>query len=866
MKKKLILLISIFVIVISINSAKALDYPGSGSELTAVVPADGLTLIHNGEEITVRNGESENLDDYEGSAGYTQGIIKINVIVPSGVTLSAGDYFNIVITSGKAGTKVDMSFTSLDWTDLVDNTNTVIGQWRIKDNNIQVIFNENVNGKSSISQLQLVTGTKGVRSSTTTYDRIGSAYFGEQLFTFRIDGEALAKISNDTKWQSSGTSNYNIYWAVRMGTRLTRDLWNSRGSDGDFSDAILEDSFPGADSVTFSVSKSLYVPASLTEDGISEKVFRNFGITSSFRKINQIQGESYEDFKARVIASPLQYGFYKDSEQTLHIIVYCGKLGVDTPLYTQNNIETIVDDFIVNEIYEESDRETLIEEFQKAYLNGKTGGHSTAIRIYMRAYYPKTNVDRTISNTAYVSYDGVVSQLKRNGTLSATSGTGEITSARVTITKRDENTNALLQGARIKLQFRDGDEWVDYTNPTTGKVEHETNENGVVIFENLPIGNFRAVEVKPPKGYDGEEISESFSVVSGSDLDKQIEMLNTKHNYQIITHHYKEGTTEKLGEDVTQNKYYGDSYGTNPLTNIPEGYELIGTPGNANGTVGEADIIVNYYYKLKDVILTVKHLDKDSEETLTNDEVIHYSYGDSYTTEESTNIPDNYEFLETLGDVSGTIKENKTVIYYYKKKADPIGPLGKITVKYVDIEGNEIAESIVSTKEIGNSYTSSAKEIEGYVLKESPGTEDYTYTEEEQVVIYVYEKIKVKVETKADTGGSIEGDEEVYYGDNSTVNKIKIIADPGYVIYKVFINGEEIEIPSNSETLVLSNFINLRENKKIEVEFQKKEVNKINNSPKTNTNYILVIIGVIVTMIVGYYCIKNYLPRYNKKI
>ena len=850
----------LFFILISCSflQVKSLDY--TGLELNAVIPPDGFSLSYNNQEITVRSDGSTNLEDYNTPLEYAQGRFKINVIVPSGQVLHADDYIKIPITNYYSGTKRDVTVTSLDWTDLMDNTNTIIGRWSIHDSYIHVIFNESVEGKSSISQLELVTGLQSIYASKAIYDRIGKIKFGEQEFFVRIDAIPLTTISTDRKWQSGGSSNNNVYWGIRLGVKLTRDIWNSRGGEGELSEMIVEDSFPGAESVTFSSNKALYVPVSLTGNGISEKVFRNFNINSAFRKLTQVEGESYEEFRERVISTPMQYGIFIDTDKTPRFIAYCGRLGVDTPLYTEANIETMVNDFIIDEIYEESDRETLIREFKKAYLEGKTGGHATSIRFYLRAYYPKTNVERTISNTATVTYDGVSSQLKRNGVLSATSGVGETTSAKVLITKKDQNTNELLKGAKIKLQFRDDEGWVDYTYPVTGKIENETDEHGSVLFENLPVGTFRAVEVEAPIGYDGEVTSEEFEVASGSNFEKHIEMFNVKHLYQIITHHYKEGTTEKLGEDVSFGKYYGESYTTSALTNIPEGYVLVGNPGNANGTIDGSDVIVNYYYQLKDVTLTIKHLDKDSGASLVSDEVHTYSYGDHYTTSSSNNIPDYYELVEDSGNTSGEIKEDTVVTYYYQKKAQPV-PLGKITVKYLDSSLEEIEESTVTTKEIGSEYITHAKEIEGYTLKEKPSTEVYTYTEEEQVVIYIYEKIKVKVEIESNDGGKIEGYEEVYYGEDSSVNKIKIIADPGYVIDTIKVNGEIIEIPKNSSSLVLSNFIQMKENKKIEVSFQK--IEDIIVSPKTSNNLNYILISMI--CILGFTIIYSYKSVKNKK-
>ena len=78
----------------------------------------------------------------------------------------------------------------------------------------------------------------------------------------------------------------------------------------------------------------------------------------------------------------------------------------------------------------------------------------------------------------------------------------------------------------------------------------------------------------------------------------------------VLVHHYKEGTTEKVSEDVTINGKVDDAYATSAATDIPEYYELVSTPTNASGTMTDDQITVTYYYKLKSYLYTVRYLEK----------------------------------------------------------------------------------------------------------------------------------------------------------------------------------------------------------------------------------------------------------------
>ena len=184
---------------------------------------------------------------------------------------------------------------------------------------------------------------------------------------------------------------------------------------------------------------------------------------------------------------------------------------------------------------------------------------------------------------------------------------------------------------------------------------------------------------------------------------------------------------------------------------------------------------------------------------------------------------------------------------------------GKITEQYIDKEtGSPIIPDVQSTKKVGTSFTPDEKEFEGYVLVTKPEDKNYKYEESPQTLTYKYEKIKLYVTTKVNgTGGTIEGDEIVLYGDNSTENKIKIKADNGYIISNILINGKKMNIPKNSKIMTLSNFIKMGENKLIEVSFKQQPI--IVNVPKTDSNIspLISILGVTFTSISLIYFYKN---------
>lgn len=66
-----------------------------------------------------------------------------------------------------------------------------------------------------------------------------------------------------------------------------------------------------------------------------------------------------------------------------------------------------------------------------------------------------------------------------------------------------------------------------------------------------------------------------------------------------------------------------------------------------------------------------------------------------------------------------------------------------ITVKFLDINGNELSPSITLEGEFGSQYNTEAKEISGWTVIELPSNASGVFTEEVQEVIYRYEVISV---------------------------------------------------------------------------------------------------------------------------
>ncbi len=113
-------------------------------------------------------------------------------------------------------------------------------------------------------------------------------------------------------------------------------------------------------------------------------------------------------------------------------------------------------------------------------------------------------------------------------------------------------------------------------------------------------------------------------------------------------------------------------------------------------------------------------------------------YGFSYTTTDSNmqiifndgnNQTADLKFVNNgLYNGSGFVKEVKPVVN------------GTVTVEYVDKDTAEVLSTITLKGEVGTSYTTSAKEIDGYTLFQSPANANGKFTESNITVSYLYQQ------------------------------------------------------------------------------------------------------------------------------
>ncbi|MBC2038443.1 MucBP domain-containing protein [Listeria marthii] len=165
-------------------------------------------------------------------------------------------------------------------------------------------------------------------------------------------------------------------------------------------------------------------------------------------------------------------------------------------------------------------------------------------------------------------------------------------------------------------------------------------------------------------------------------------------------------------------------------------YTLTETPANAQGIFSAEEQTVTYVYS-KDPVpaanITVQYVDENGNE-LASSEILLGNIGEAYHSSVKE-IP-SYTLTKTPANAQGEFSsEEQTVTYVYSKN---LIPAANITVQYVDEDSNELTTSDILSGNVGEDYTTTAKEIAGYALIETPSNEMGKFSETSQTVTYVY--------------------------------------------------------------------------------------------------------------------------------
>jgi len=395
--------------------------------------------------------------------------------------------------------------------------------------------------------------------------------------------------------------------------------------------------------------------------------------------------------------------------------------------YVDENGESVADDIILSGTYGqayETEQKTL-EGYDFASVNGNkegTFGEENSIVTY---HYQRKRMPFTVK---YVDRD--------TGSEIADAYSSFVYYGETYETAAKDISGYELSGDNGKTSGEYGTEPVEviyyYTKaPVNLTVRH--------VFEDSPeLDRTEVISKKPGESYSTESLDiPGYVCTSATGMTAGIvseditviyyyEAVKTKVTVQYVD---EEGTP--IDSPVTLKGKYGEPYET--VQKKIDGYTFVSSTGNTNGTFGVSNINVIYSYKEAVASLVVQYVDEDGNEIAGQDEES-YNFYSNYSVSPKEITGYNYkEVASTSAPAEGTMTANTvTVVFVYQPKDV------SITIRHVDESGKEIAAKETITRQYKESYTTSPKEITGYVLTETPDNASGQVLAEDFTVTYVY--------------------------------------------------------------------------------------------------------------------------------
>ena len=276
-------------------------------------------------------------------------------------------------------------------------------------------------------------------------------------------------------------------------------------------------------------------------------------------------------------------------------------------------------------------------------------------------------------------------------------------------------------------------------------------------------------------------------------------------NSNIITFRYDENpvTKEKAavtvkyinekGESIAEDKIISDLEVGSTHTEealLIEGYELLSTKVQTIEIQSKGNIIT-FIYETKETTppenekanLTVKYIDEHGQ-SIANDKIIQdLEVGSTYT--EEALLIEGYELLSAKVQTIEVQSDGNTITFIYKAKETSPSENEKadLTVRYIDEQGQSIAEKkVITDLEIGKLHKEEALLIKGYELVNPKlAIQEVMIEKGTNTITFIYKKIKTTV--------ALAGNVAFIYG---TEGKQMTAVIPGGTTMYVVLNGEII--------------------------------------------------------------------------
>lgn len=201
---------------------------------------------------------------------------------------------------------------------------------------------------------------------------------------------------------------------------------------------------------------------------------------------------------------------------------------------------------------------------------------------------------------------------------------------------------------------------------------------------------------------------------------------------------YEDEKGNIIKEDDIYNGNVGEKYKAEKaeLTD----YDFVKVIGEEQGEIEKGIKVITYVYKSNESkvqasTVIAKYVDVDGN-IIHFDNIYNGFIGEQYKT--NAEKIKGYELVKVEGKENGTFAEDVNVVTYIYKE------IGRITIRYVDENGNVIKEQDTYSSVVGAAYKFNHPNIAGYRYVRVEGKTKGYYTKNDQNITFVYKKIKNK--------------------------------------------------------------------------------------------------------------------------
>ena len=486
------------------------------------------------------------------------GIVMELDITLSGITFVEGDTASFdYFTFPGADTGMNNTVSTTDWADIVatmgGTPNVVIGQWRVyidgSTRKVEMIFNSNVDGYSSLEDIVLDTGL---------INYIGYAHIN-QLAEKRV---TLGAVTKDVWCKSSVAAPLNPSYVTKGSTSANNTVigWDSHVNNIGIANShsaiagytyptsvYFEDNLGPNELDSLLILGLTYVPAADLSAPLAVTSYCP-DLSGKFTELVQTAAHTtYADFKSALAVN--EWGVYFDGTDRILVINFGDLNGSASGLYWATEYSgfaaSAADTAISRRAFTTADRTALIAYYNS--IHGSTNAVSGQIISFIVRFgvkYQPVTTTVPVSNIAKVLYNnGSEATRTATGNLVGLFGSAKAAKYEAILYKTDTSVGGtVLPGATIELQ-----RWNDSTG--WGAVGSKvTDVNGMVSFPGLSPGKYRFVETIAAPGYDVNSV-EFYDTAGNLLTNSEFEIIDTDTEGHII-----KAANTKLITSITTSK------------------------------------------------------------------------------------------------------------------------------------------------------------------------------------------------------------------------------------------------------------------------------------------------------------------------